>query len=106
MKRVLVTGATGFIGRHTLQPLQKRGFEVHATYVTEPLASPDVQWHKADLMNEAGLKALCNEVRPTHLLHFAWYVNPKDYKISPENERWVPATLALMRAFSENGGER
>ena len=30
MKRVLVTGATGFIGRHVLAPLQDLGFEVHA----------------------------------------------------------------------------
>ena len=28
--RVLVTGASGFIGRHTLGPLRERGYEVHA----------------------------------------------------------------------------
>ena len=30
MKRVLVTGASGFIGRHSLPHLAARGFEVHA----------------------------------------------------------------------------
>ncbi|MEZ4330502.1 MAG: NAD-dependent epimerase/dehydratase family protein [Myxococcota bacterium] len=29
-QRVLVTGATGFIGHHTLAPLVARGYEVHA----------------------------------------------------------------------------
>jgi len=29
MKRVLVTGASGFIGRHVLAPLVERGYDVH-----------------------------------------------------------------------------
>ncbi|MHB0971047.1 MAG: NAD-dependent epimerase/dehydratase family protein, partial [Thermoanaerobaculia bacterium] len=29
MKRVLVTGASGFIGRQSLGPLLDRGYEVH-----------------------------------------------------------------------------
>ena len=30
MKRVLVTGATGFVGAHAIPALQARGFSVHA----------------------------------------------------------------------------
>jgi len=106
-KRVLVTGASGFIGRQSLEPLQRRGFEVHAVYLTKPLdGTHGVTWHKADLLNENDSRVLCQEVRPTHLLHFAWYVHPKDYKTSSKNEQWVRATLALMRAFKEHGGER
>jgi len=30
MKKILVTGASGFIGRHTLAPLLQAGYEVHA----------------------------------------------------------------------------
>ena len=30
MKKILVTGASGFIGRHTLTPLLQAGYEVHA----------------------------------------------------------------------------
>ncbi|MBI4424212.1 MAG: GDP-mannose 4,6-dehydratase [Elusimicrobia bacterium] len=29
MKRVLITGATGFIGRHLVPQLLERGYEVH-----------------------------------------------------------------------------
>jgi len=30
MKRVLLTGAGGFIGTHCIAPLLERGYEVHA----------------------------------------------------------------------------
>ena len=33
MKRVLVTGASGFIGRHSLPHLAAHGFEVHAVRI-------------------------------------------------------------------------
>jgi len=106
MRRVLLTGASGFIGRHALEPLVEQGFEVHAVYHDHPLEHPGVIWHKADLLDKAAAAGLCAELRATHLLHLAWYVDPKDYKTSPENARWADATLALVRAFRESGGTR
>ena len=38
MSRVLVTGAGGFIGRHTLRPLSVAGYEVHAVSSRAPTA--------------------------------------------------------------------
>src|SRR3989344_2449364 len=106
MKRILVTGATGFIGRQSISPLLDRGYEVHALFATEPVESDSrVIWHKADLLGES-TASLCAEVQATHLLNVAWYVDPKDYKTSSENTRWADATLSLMRAFQENGGTR
>jgi nucleoside-diphosphate-sugar epimerase len=107
MKRVLVTGATGFIGRQALLPLLERGYEVHAFYNSAPIESDSrVIWYKADLLERGVVEKLCNELRPTHLLHFAWYVSAQDYKTSPENEHWKKTTLNLMRAFKANGGVR
>ncbi|MDP3645526.1 MAG: NAD(P)-dependent oxidoreductase [bacterium] len=105
-KRVLVTGATGFIGRHSLSPLLDRGFEVHAVYKNKPLEEKNIHWHHADLLDETSVKQLCNEVQATHLLHFAWYVSPKDYKTSSENQKWIDASIKLLRSFKENGGTR
>ena len=107
MKSVLVTGATGFIGRQSLVPLLERNFEVHALYNKKPIETdPRVAWHHADLLEDGGASKLCAEISPTHLLHFAWYVDPKDYKISTENSRWVEGSLALVRAFKKCGGSR
>src|SRR3989344_8555096 len=105
MKRVLVTGASGFIGRHALAPLRERGFDVHAVYRDSPLDEA-VTWHQADLLNKSTARKLCTFLQPSHLLHFAWYADPGKYWTSPENERWVEATQHLLTAFAESGGSR
>lgn len=105
-KRVLVTGATGFIGRHVLEPLVNRGFEVHAVYHGEALNEPRVHWHHADLADEKTVARIMEEVAPTHLLHFAWIATPGVYWTSPENEQWVDWTLSLVKSFRQHGGQR
>jgi uncharacterized protein YbjT (DUF2867 family) len=53
MKRVLVTGATGFIGRHSLARLGARGYDVHAVFSSgAPIELPGVSWHQADLLED------------------------------------------------------
>ena len=109
MKKVLVTGATGFVGRHSLLSLSARGYEVHAVTSREKaraIDAPGVVWHRADLLDREQVFALVSKVRPSHMLHFAWYAVPGKFWISPENLRWVQASLDLLRAFKEAGGKR
>ena len=106
MKRVLVTGATGFIGRACLAPLHAYGFEIHATSHARPVDDRDgVVWHRADLLADDP-RALIAAVAPSHLLHLAWYAVPGAYWTSRENVKWVRASLALYEAFVAGGGTR
>lgn len=73
-KRVLVTGASGFIGRHSLRVLLDTGFEVHALSRAACETERDrdgVHWHKSDLFENGAAQTVLSEMRPTHLLHFA-----------------------------------
>lgn len=107
MKRVLITGATGFIGRHCLAPLRARGFEVHAVHHARPIPSDAaVRWHACDLLADGAAHALIAEIAPTHMLHLAWYAVPGKYWTSRENLAWVRASLALYQAFVAGGGAR
>jgi nucleoside-diphosphate-sugar epimerase len=95
VSRVLVTGGSGFIGQGALAPLRDRGYEVHAPRSRD-----------ADLLAPDTARRLIEELRPTHLLHFAWDARPGRYWTSTENLQWVEASLRLLRAFAEGGGRR
>jgi nucleoside-diphosphate-sugar epimerase len=51
MKKILVCGATGFIGRNIVEHFARSGeVEVYATHFSRPpYAGPNVHWHQADL---------------------------------------------------------
>ena len=106
-RRVLVTGASGFIGLHCIAPLLRRGFEVVGTYCSSvPQAVEGVRWVKADLLQADAPRRLIDELSPSHLLHLAWYVEPGKMIGHPDNLSWVQASIELVRRFHERGGTR
>jgi len=106
-KKVLLTGATGFIGYHCLEPLKARGYEVHAVS-SKPMkaGASGVHWHQANLLEPGAAKALLAAVKPTHLLHLAWFVVPGKLITAPENFAWVRASMELVQEFAAQGGKR
>lgn len=110
-RRVLVTGAGGFIGRHSLEPLLAAGFDVHSVLsarggASEPAVSAKVKAHHADLTDPHAVGALIDAVHPSHLLHFAWIATPGEYWQSAENYRWLEASRHLLASFERRGGVR
>ena len=109
MKKVLLTGANGFIGRQAIPFLAILGYEVHTIcYPDNSDLNEDknIFLHRCNLLNSEEQKQLLIEVKPTHLLHFAWYAVPGKYWTSIENLRWVQASINLLIDFIENGGTR
>jgi nucleoside-diphosphate-sugar epimerase len=110
-RRVLVTGAGGFIGRWSVAPLIDKGFEVHAVLSGTadrgiPAELQGASVHFADLLRDEQVDALLERIVPTHLLHFAWIATPGVYWHSPQNYRWLTSSQYLLRAFRALGGIR
>jgi nucleoside-diphosphate-sugar epimerase len=114
VKLVLVTGATGFIGRHVVTALEQEsknsGFELHAISRRAPDGADDKSpshtvWHRADLLSPAS-DCIVKQIRATHLLHLAWVTERSTYWTSEENFDWVVASERLLRSFRDGGGQR
>jgi nucleoside-diphosphate-sugar epimerase len=104
---VLVTGGTGFLGRHCVDALVRKKFRVHAVSRSRKDNSADrITWHNLDLHAHGAVAALIAKLRPSHLLHLAWITAPDQYRYAAENLDWLETSLALMRAFGDCGGER
>lgn len=95
MKRILVTGGSGFVGRHVLPELEKRGFEVVAPSSAE-----------MDVLDKVSVTNTVRNVSPTHVLHLAWIATPGVYQESLENASWKEASGHLFREAVKNGVKR
>jgi nucleoside-diphosphate-sugar epimerase len=110
MKRVLLTGASGFIGRYAIPALIARGYEVHCICRSgkpDSIANEkNVIWHQGNLLQKNDISDLLHAVSPTDLLHLAWDVTPGSYLESIYNFDWVVSSLHLLKEFAESGGTR
>jgi nucleoside-diphosphate-sugar epimerase len=104
--KVLLTGASGFLGRHVLHSLRQRGIDT-VLLCRQPPADPKATaWIAADLLASTDWVALVAQAQATHLLHLAWYAEHGRYWVSPLNLRWVDATVQLTEAFCQAGGQQ
>jgi nucleoside-diphosphate-sugar epimerase len=103
VKRALVTGASGFVGRAAIEALAAAGYEVHAVSRGR---REGANWHTADLLEPRAVPELMRATRPSHLLHLAWTTEHGRYWEDPANVDWVAATRLLLEAFSKADGSR
>jgi nucleoside-diphosphate-sugar epimerase len=105
--KVLLTGATGFIGRHTLAAFADARVETVATYRTKPGSTYEgVRWIQADLTKGDDLDRIVLDAQATHLVHLGWRAVYGDITGSRENLDWLQASLLLARKFIDAGGRR
>jgi len=105
-KKIILTGASGLIGKQAISFLLNDGFEIYAiTSKNPPDSTNQLQWVQADLFNHKAIDKLFAQIAPEYLLHFAWCASG-DYLISDDNYKFLESSLNLLKAFQENGGKK
>jgi nucleoside-diphosphate-sugar epimerase len=100
--KVMITGATGFVGRYVAKELERQDIEYVS--VQRGMASDD-RTIQMDLLGTNEFEALFEKFKPTHLIHVAWYAEYGKYWDSELNLQWVLATRRLVEAFCSSGGQ-
>lgn len=104
-KRVLLTGATGLIGRQTIAPLRARGFTVIAMTRRDVEIAEANGTIVADLLDPSSMRRAVESASATHLVHLAWHDGRFNRLTSVKNLDWAAASLNLVRAFADCGGK-
>lgn len=107
-KKILVTGANGFIGQNCLMLLMENsGYDVFACCHHLPAVKiPGIHYIECDLTNEESMEKALKDISASHLLHLAWYVEPGRYMHSEQNIKWLCCSLKLIQLFVKYGGKR
>ena len=75
--RVLILGATGFVGRHLLRECRGRGDDLQGTFRPgETIPSEfDTEWHPVDLLKPSTIEEALRSARPEGVVHLAGQAN-------------------------------
>ena len=72
----LITGISGFVGRHLTRHLLARGYDVHGTIIADTDRLPQyveagLNLYKLDLTDPARVHQLITDLKPDHIFHLA-----------------------------------
>ncbi|BAY18682.1 dTDP-4-dehydrorhamnose reductase [Nostoc sp. HK-01] len=88
MKKLLITGASGFLGWHLCQ-LAKPEWEVYSTYNSHFIEIPGIKILKVNLTDFQELKQLFNDINPAAVIHTAAHSQPNFCQIYPQESHLI-----------------
>ena len=103
MEKLLITGASGFLGWNLCQQAS-REWEVYGTYYNHNVQIPGVNIIQADLRDFQALQQLIAEIQPRAIIHTAAQSKPNFCQQYPQESYSinVTASLNIARLCAEN----
>lgn len=103
-KRVLVTGAAGFVGQHLCPRLLALGAEVHGTSRIPRPATPGLRWWHTELTTTRDVESLFAAIDPAVVYHLSGEVNgsPQLEMLLPTYHSLLTSTICLLASVARN----
>ena len=103
--RVLITGASGFVGRSVLAALLKSGIDVVSVGRHRPPIVGDYRFECRVRDSDQSLSTLFSD-RIDAVVSLAWTVEHGRFWTAPDNLDWCAATLGSAKAAADHGVRR
>jgi nucleoside-diphosphate-sugar epimerase len=104
---ILLTGPTGFIGPAFIRRARSRGHQIAGLIIpsesipSDLPATRDLLWLRGTLQEAPWQEILA--FHPDVCVHMAWITTPRVYLESPENLRFLQASITFLRMLREIG---
>jgi dTDP-4-dehydrorhamnose reductase len=97
MQKLLITGASGFLGWNLCQ-LARVEWEVHGTYDRQPIEISDTHIHQLDLTNTDLVTAEIDQIAPDAIIHTAAASSPNFCQANPAQSYQINVTASQLLA--------
>ena len=105
-EKVLITGASGFLGSHLRRRLLKEGAEVHAISRSRRGSESDgIRWWQADMADGGSTRRLLHEIKPDMIFHLSGLAtaSPERELVLPTLHSLLVSTVSVLTAAAEVG---
>jgi dTDP-4-dehydrorhamnose reductase len=97
MQKLLITGASGFLGWNLCQ-LARSQWQVHGIYDRQPIEIADINLHQIDLTNPNLVTAEIDRIAPDAIIHTAAAASPNFCQANPVQSYQINVTASQLLA--------
>ena len=103
MKKVLIIGHKGFIGKPLVQELQKLNLTIFTLSRSNKLSKTNF---KGSFFDKKLVTNILKKIKPDIVIHLAWETTPSLFYISKQNKKWSKRTIEFIKEFYFLGGSK
>ena len=108
-ERIVITGASGFLGSHLSRRLLAEGAEIHAvSRICRESELQGIRWWQADLSDAVSTRSLFQQIKPGAIFHLSGLATARSDRelILPTFNSLVVSTVNVLMAAADTGCRR